>query len=276
MQCKLNTSFVKITQIRQRNNLSLHHQQPDLMSYSHNEVKPYEASEQNKTKQVSKMFDNIAPYYDFLNRFLSLGIDTIWRKKAIKQLAEIKPKNVLDVATGTADMALEIWKQVAPDKIMGIDISARMLEVGQKKIDKKQLGEKIELKLEDSENLSFEGNTFDAVSVAFGVRNFENLEKGLEEIYRVLRKGGRLVVLEFSKPTIFPFKQIFQFYFRNILPFIGRFTSKDPKAYRYLYESVQAFPDGKDFEEVLRKTGFTTTKIIPLSLGICSIYLGEK
>ncbi|MEM7106202.1 MAG: bifunctional demethylmenaquinone methyltransferase/2-methoxy-6-polyprenyl-1,4-benzoquinol methylase UbiE [Bacteroidota bacterium] len=246
------------------------------MSYSHNEVKPYEASEQNKTKQVSKMFDNIAPYYDFLNRFLSLGIDTIWRKKAIKQLAEIKPKNVLDVATGTADMALEIWKQVAPDKIMGIDISARMLEVGQKKIDKKQLGEKIELKLEDSENLSFEGNTFDAVSVAFGVRNFENLEKGLEEIYRVLRKGGRLVVLEFSKPTIFPFKQIFQFYFRNILPFIGRFTSKDPKAYRYLYESVQAFPDGKDFEEVLRKTGFTTTKIIPLSLGICSIYLGEK
>lgn len=222
------------------------------------------------------MFDRIAPYYDFLNHFLSLGIDTIWRKKAISQLVEFQPKYVLDVATGTADLALEAYKHLNPEKIIGIDISFEMLEIGRKKISKRGLENVIELKEEDSENLSFESNTFDAITVAFGVRNFENLEKGLEEMYRVLKQDGRIVILEFSKPRIFPFKQLFNLYFKYLLPLIGKLTSKDPKAYKYLYDSVQAFPDGKHFITFLEKTGFKSIQCISLSLGICSIYIGKK
>ncbi len=240
-----------------------------------NTVKPYEA-EGSKKKQVTKMFDNIAPYYDFLNRFLSLGIDTIWRKKAINTLKAKDPKMILDVATGTADVALEMTKRLNPDKIIGLDISAEMLEVGRKKIKKKELDNVIELTLGDSENLPFEDNTFDAITVAFGVRNFENLENGLSEMRRVLKPTGRLVVLEFSKPTIFPFKQLFNFYFAYILPSIGKITSKDPRAYKYLYESVQAFPDGSKFVDILEKTGFKSNQCTALTLGICSIYTGEK
>lgn len=242
---------------------------------THNEVKPYNEAA-GKKEQVSSMFNNIAKYYDFLNRFLSLGIDTIWRKKAVQLLKEDNPKIVLDVATGTADLALEVHRTLQPDKIIGVDISTEMLSVGRKKIAKKELSDIITLETGDSENLRFESNTFDAITVAFGVRNYENLEKGLAEMQRVLKPGGKLVVLEFSKPTIFPFKQLFNFYFKNILPLIGRFTSKDPKAYQYLYESVQAFPDGKKFEAVLEKTNFHSTKSIPLTLGICSIYIGKK
>ncbi len=239
------------------------------------EVKPYgEAG--NKKSQVSKMFNSIAPYYDFLNRLLSLGIDQSWRRKAIKRLAADQPQMILDVATGTADVALEIVKQLNPKKVIGIDISVEMLEVGKQKIKKKGLHPLIELQEGDSENLPFEDNTFDAVTVAFGVRNFENLEKGLQEIYRVLKKDGQLIVLEFSRPTIFPFKQLFNFYFKNILPFIGRMTSKDPKAYKYLYESVQAFPDGTDFIEVLSKNAYKSNSWTPLTLGICSIYAARK
>lgn len=238
-------------------------------------VKPYEA-EGSKKQQVSTMFDRIAPYYDFLNRLLSLGIDTIWRKKAINLLKADQPQKILDVATGTADVAIEAANSLSPEKIVGVDISVEMLEVGRKKIQRKGLQEIISLEEGDSENLPFPDNTFDALTVAFGVRNFENLEQGLREMQRVLKPGGKVVILEFSKPTIFPFRQLYHFYFKNILPFIGKFTSKDPKAYRYLYESVQAFPDGDKFLNILSQTGYKSNRCIPLTLGICSIYLGEK
>ncbi|HKK78673.1 MAG TPA: bifunctional demethylmenaquinone methyltransferase/2-methoxy-6-polyprenyl-1,4-benzoquinol methylase UbiE [Phaeodactylibacter sp.] len=239
------------------------------------EIKPYEQGG-SKKEQVSRMFDGIAPYYDFLNRLLSLGIDTVWRKRAIDQLKGAAPKHILDVATGTADVALEMARRLQPERIIGLDIAPQMLDVGREKVRKKGLERIIELQVGDSENLPFANNTFDALTVAFGVRNFEHLEKGLQEMYRVLKPGGKLVVLEFSKPRIFPFKQLYDFYFRNILPAVGRFTSKDPRAYRYLYESVQAFPDREQFTNILSKTGYKSNQCIPLTLGICSIYTGVK
>lgn len=239
------------------------------------EIKPYEQGG-SKKDQVSRMFDGIAPYYDFLNRLLSLGIDTTWRKRAIAQLESADPKYILDVATGTADVALEIARRLQPTQVIGLDIAPQMLDVGREKIRKKGLEEVIQLQVGDSENLPFENNTFDALTVAFGVRNFEHLEKGLQEMYRVLKPGGKLVVLEFSKPRVFPFKQLYDFYFRNILPAVGRLTSKDPRAYRYLYESVQAFPDREQFTNILSKTGYKSNQCIPLTLGVCSIYTGVK
>ncbi len=239
------------------------------------QVKPYRQDEAKK-EQVSRMFDRIAPWYDFLNRLLSLGIDTRWRRRAIAQLQDIGPRLILDVATGTADLALEASRQLEPEQIIGVDISENMLDVGRAKIARRKGGQKIELRAADSENLPFPDDHFDAVTVAFGVRNFENLSRGLDEMRRVLRPGGKLVVLEFSKPRLFPFRQVFNAYFKYILPGIGRFTSKDPRAYRYLYESVQAFPDGDDFLALLDQTGYKTTACIPLSLGICSIYTGRK
>lgn len=239
------------------------------------EVKPYNESD-SKKRQVSTMFNRIAPYYDFLNRLLSLGIDTVWRKKAIKQLDKGDAKVILDVATGTADLALEASRQLNPEKIIGLDISNEMLEVGREKIKRKGLSELITLQEGDSENLPFSDNTFDAITVAFGVRNFENLEKGLKEMYRVMKPGGKVVILEFSRPQIFPFKQLYNFYFRNILPAIGKLTSKDPKAYRYLYESVQAFPDGDAFLSILENLGYKSNRCIPLTLGVCSIYTATK
>ncbi|MFK7932285.1 MAG: bifunctional demethylmenaquinone methyltransferase/2-methoxy-6-polyprenyl-1,4-benzoquinol methylase UbiE [Saprospiraceae bacterium] len=239
------------------------------------EVKPYQ-QEGSKKQQVTEMFDNIAGKYDLLNRVLSLGIDTIWRKKAISKIADLQPKQILDVATGTADVAIEMAKRLQPDKIIGLDISKEMLAVGQTKIENKKIDHIIELTQGDSENLPFEDNSFDAITVAFGVRNFENLEKGMREMNRVLRPGGRLVVLEFSKPSMFPLKQGYNFYFKNILPNIGKLTSKDPKAYTYLYESVQAFPDGENFLAVMRKTGYKNEQQQQLTAGICSIYVGDK
>lgn len=239
------------------------------------EVKPYR-KEGDKKGQVSTMFNRIAPYYDFLNRLLSLGIDKRWRKKAIALLREKNPEVVLDVATGTADLALETARQLPAKQIIGVDISAKMLSIGREKVARKGLANLIRLEEGDSENLPFENNTFDAITVAFGVRNFGDLEKGLMEMQRVLKPGGQLIVLEFSKPQAFPFRQLFNFYFRNILPVIGRITSKDPKAYRYLYESVQAFPEGERFLSILKKTGFKSNRCIPLTLGVCSIYSAEK
>jgi len=239
------------------------------------EIKPYE-QRGNKKEQVSRMFDGIAPYYDFLNRLLSLGIDTIWRRRAIAQLKGDRPKHILDVATGTADVALEMAGRFPAERIVGLDISDQMLDVGRRKVRKKGLEERIELMVGDSENLPFANNTFDAITVAFGVRNFEHLEKGLQEMQRVLKPGGKLVVLEFSKPRLFPFKQLYDFYFRNILPAVGKITSKDPRAYRYLYESVQAFPERERFTDILTKTGYKSNQCIPLTLGICSIYTGVK
>ncbi|TVR77667.1 MAG: bifunctional demethylmenaquinone methyltransferase/2-methoxy-6-polyprenyl-1,4-benzoquinol methylase UbiE [Saprospirales bacterium] len=238
-------------------------------------IKPYE-EEGSKKEQVARMFDNIAWKYDFLNRFLSLGIDKRWRKKAIRRLNSHQPEYILDVATGTGDVAIEIARQFPNAEIKGVDISQKMLDIGNKKLEKRGLLDKIELVFGDSENLSFSDHTFDAVTVAFGVRNFENLEKGLKEIYRVLKPGGRVVILEFSRPRMFPLKQIFNTYFKYILPTIGRLTSRDPKAYKYLYESVQVFPDYDRFTSVLMKCGYTNSEYKILTTGICCIYEGEK
>jgi demethylmenaquinone methyltransferase/2-methoxy-6-polyprenyl-1,4-benzoquinol methylase len=239
------------------------------------EIKPYEQDAEKK-QQVSKMFNNISGKYDFLNHFLSAGIDRRWRKKAISKLKDINPKQLLDVATGTGDLALEAHKQLKPEKIIGIDIAVKMLEIGRTKLKRKGLTEIITFEEGDSENLPFEDNSFDAVIVAFGVRNFANVEKGLQEMIRVLRPEGKCVILEFSKPKVFPIKQLYNFYFSSILPGIGRITSKDKKAYSYLYESVQAFPEGKDFEQLLQKLGLNQTSCEALTMGICSIYTGTK
>ena len=240
------------------------------------EVKPYNTSGEKK-QEVAEMFNNIAPTYDFLNHFFSLGIDVRWRKKAIKILKEEKPQLVLDVATGTADFALEAARMnLGAKKIIGIDISEGMLDMGRKKISDKNLSEVIELRVGDSENLPFEQNTFDAFTVAFGVRNFQNLEKGMTDMLRVLKPGALGIVLEFSKPKKFPMKQLFGFYFKRMMPFIGKIVSKDARAYTYLPESVQAFPDGEDFLAVMTKVGYKEVKQIPLTGGIASIYLGRK
>jgi len=238
-------------------------------------VVPYKEEQAGKKEQVAKMFDNISHRYDFLNHFLSMGIDRAWRRKAIKLLRETQPRHILDVATGTGDFALQALV-LSPEKITGVDISEGMLEVGRRKVRERQLEHLIELQRGDSENLPFEENKFDAVTVAFGVRNFENLERGLREIYRVLKPGGKVVVLEFSRPRMFPFKQLYSFYFRAVLPKIGRMVSKDSAAYTYLPESVAAFPDGEDFLRILQAVGFNNTKCKVLTLGISSIYTGVK
>jgi len=238
-------------------------------------VLPYKEDPSGKKQQVARMFDNISHRYDFLNHFLSLGIDKGWRKKAIDMLRPLNPQMMLDVATGTADFAIQAMT-LKPKKIVGIDISEGMLEVGRKKIKQKGLSESIELNLADSENLPFVENNFDAVTVAFGVRNFENLEKGLAEIRRVLKPGGMLVVLEFSKPKSFPFRQVYNFYFKAILPKLGQAISKDNAAYTYLPASVQSFPDGKAFELILNKVGFKETTCRPLTFGVSSIYTARK
>lgn len=239
------------------------------------EVKPYKQEDLSKKEQVAKMFNNISHKYDLLNHLLSLGIDIQWRKKAIKQLKSIHPKSILDVATGTGDFAIQSLS-LNPEKVIGVDISDGMLRVGKEKIANKKLDHVISLENGDSENLRFSDNNFDAVIVAFGVRNFEHLENGLSNMHRVLRKGGKVVILEFSKPTSFPFKQIYNFYFNSILPNIGNVISRDNSAYTYLPESVQAFPDGERFLEILNKTGFNQIECIPLTFGICSIYTGIK
>ncbi len=221
------------------------------------------------------MFDNISHKYDFLNHFLSLGTDIRWRRKAISLLKENDPRQILDIATGTGDFAIEALR-LNPDKVIGVDISEGMLEIGRHKLQRKGLSDRIELVSGDSENLQFDDNKFDAVIVAFGVRNFEDLQKGLRNMNRVLKPGGMVVILEFSKPGTFPFRQLYQFYFRWILPKIGRLISKDNAAYSYLPDSVGAFPDGKEFLEILDKTGFQQTQCKPLTLGISSIYTGIK
>ncbi|HEY5749140.1 MAG TPA: bifunctional demethylmenaquinone methyltransferase/2-methoxy-6-polyprenyl-1,4-benzoquinol methylase UbiE [Chryseolinea sp.] len=238
-------------------------------------VVPYKEENTSKKEQVARMFDNISHRYDFLNHFLSLGIDRGWRKKAINLLRPLKPRQLLDVATGTGDFALQALS-LNPEKITGVDISDGMLQVGRKKMQDRNVADKIVLQLADSENLPFEENKFDAVTVGFGVRNFEHLERGLEEIFRVLKPGGVAVILEFSRPRKFPFKQGYNFYFKFILPKIGRIVSSDKTAYTYLPESVEAFPDGEDFLRILRDVGFKQTQCKSLTFGISSIYTGIK
>lgn len=236
---------------------------------------PYKNSEQSKKYQVEEMFDNISPKYDLLNHLLSVNIDKIWRKKAIKKLSRFAPETILDVATGTGDFALAAMK-LAPRKITGIDISEGMLQVGRKKMTQKGCADVVELIKADSEDLPFPDDQFDAAVVGFGVRNFENLEKGLSEIWRVLKPGGVFIVLEFSKPRKAPFKQLYNFYFANILPLVGRMVSKDNRAYTYLPESVGEFPDGKDFIKILTTTGFEKCSWNPQTFGIASIYEAQK
>jgi len=238
-------------------------------------VVPYKEDKSGKKEQVAKMFDSISHRYDFLNHFLSLGIDKGWRKKAIKSLHELSPKVMLDVATGTGDFAIQALS-LKPEKIIGVDISEGMLEVGRKKLRDRKLDHRIELLYGDSENLPFEENKFDAVTVAFGVRNFENLERGLKEIFRVVKPGGMVVVLEFSQPRTFPFKQLYSFYFKFILPKIGRIVSSDKAAYTYLPESVAAFPDGDKFLSILGSVGFKKMQCQLLTFGISSIYTATK
>lgn len=238
-------------------------------------VVPYKDQPTTKKEQVAQMFDNISHRYDFLNHFLSLGIDKGWRKKAVKLLKPSSPKIILDVATGTGDFALQSL-ELNPEKIIGVDISAGMLDVGRKKMTSRGVAHVIEMIQADSENLPFEQNKFDAVTVAFGVRNFENLVKGLAEILRVMKPGATLVVLEFSRPKRFPFKQVYSFYFKAILPKLGRWISRDKAAYDYLPESVEAFPDGQDFLQILKDVGFNQVSCKPLTFGISSIYTAKK
>lgn len=238
-------------------------------------VTPYQ-TESSKKEQVAEMFNNISGTYDFLNHFLSLGIDIIWRRKAIKELKEIQPKIMLDVATGTGDFAFESISILHPEKIIGVDISEGMLAIADKKIKERKLSDVFSVQLGDSEGLKFEDNTFDAITVAFGVRNYENLEKGLSDMLRVLKPNGKIVILEFSKPRNFPIKQGYNFYFKYITPFFGRLFSKDKHAYTYLPESVAAFPDGLTFTALMEKVGYKNTKYRPLTFGISAIYTGIK
>ncbi len=238
-------------------------------------VKPIQSSNTGKKQQVEEMFDSISGNYDFLNHFLSMGIDKGWRIKAVNELKSIQPKHILDMATGTADMAIEALR-LNPEKITGIDLSEGMLKIGRMKIKAKLQDNIIELIKGDSEKILFADNTFDACTVGFGVRNFENLETGLSEIYRVLKPGAKLVILEFSKPKKFLVKNLYNFYFNTILPFWGRYISKNNSAYTYLPESVKHFPDGEAFTKQLISLGFKNTTSQLLTFGICSIYTGIK
>ncbi|MBS1599274.1 MAG: bifunctional demethylmenaquinone methyltransferase/2-methoxy-6-polyprenyl-1,4-benzoquinol methylase UbiE [Bacteroidetes bacterium] len=244
--------------------------------YKHDVVVPFKDSNLTKKQQVAEMFNRIAFRYDLLNRLLSGGIDVYWRKKAIRELLSLKPKQILDVATGTADMPVMMMKYLQPEKITAIDISEGMLDIGRKKISKLNLSRNVELQTGDSESINFPDNSFDATTVSFGVRNFEFLEKGLEEMRRVLKPGGKLVVLEFSKPKNNTFKILCNFYFRFITPGVGKLISKNKEAYQYLDKSVEAFPEGDNFLDILKKTGYVNCYRKPLTLGICTIYCGSK
>ncbi len=238
-------------------------------------VTPYPGQDGSKKEQVARMFDNISPKYDLLNRVLSFGIDQYWRKVAIGMLRSQKPKHILDVATGTADFAIAALA-LNPQKVVGVDISAGMLDMGRVKLKERNLIERIELVQADSARLPFSDQQFDAATVAFGVRNFEVLGDGLADIYRVLRPNGKLIVLEFSKPTLFPVKQLYYLYSRYVLPLIGRTISRDKTAYTYLPESVAAFPEGKDFLDHMEQVGYRNLQQKRLTFGICSIYSGQK
>ncbi|NND31735.1 MAG: bifunctional demethylmenaquinone methyltransferase/2-methoxy-6-polyprenyl-1,4-benzoquinol methylase UbiE [Saprospiraceae bacterium] len=241
----------------------------------HNEITPYKDGS-SKKQQVRSMFDNIARRYDLLNRLLTGGIDTKWRKITVKHALKSKPKIILDIATGTGDIAILLARNAPDCQITALDLSEKMLELARVKSQKRSLATQITFLQGDSENLPFDDNTYDAITVAFGVRNFENTMRGLEEARRVLKPGGQMNILEFSRPTTSPFKQLYLLYFRHILPVIGKLTSKDKRAYSYLFESSQAFPDGTEFVNLMRQAGFTDTFHQSLTFGICTLYSGKK
>ena len=238
-------------------------------------VKPYKDSALGKKEQVTKMFDTISGDYDGLNRVISFGIDIKWRKKVVNIVKKSNPNSVLDIATGTGDLAINL-AQTNANKIIGLDISSGMLDIGKQKIKRKNLDSKIEMVLGDSENMPFDDNAFDAITVAFGVRNFETLENGLKEIHRVLKPGGTFVILETSMPDKTPYKQGYNFYTKNILPLIGKTFSKDKTAYKYLCESASVFPYGEALNNILRKTGFIDVKHLPQTFGVATIYVSSK
>ena len=238
-------------------------------------VTPYGAEEGGKKEQVTKMFDTISKNYDGLNRVISFGIDVSWRKRVVQILKKKQPNSILDIATGTGDLAINLM-QTGATRIIGLDISPGMLAVGKEKVANRKLNKTIEMVVGDSENLAYEDNSFDAVTVAFGVRNFETLEKGLSEIYRVLAKNGTFVVLETSVPTKTPYKQGYRFHSKYVLPFVGRLFSKDQSAYRYLSESAAVFPHGEAFNNILRKIGFIDVENRPQTFGVASIYVATK
>lgn len=238
-------------------------------------IKPYKDSPLGKKDQVATMFNNISKNYDDLNRVISFGIDISWRKKVVQIVSKNNPQQILDIATGTGDLAL-MMSTLAPEKIIGLDISEGMLSVGKEKISKAQLNDKIEMVVGDSEDIRYADNTFDAITVSFGVRNFANLDKGLREIRRVLKPGGILVILETSNPTKFPFKQGYKFYTSFILPVIGKLFSKDKIAYSYLSESANFFPFGEAFNNILKKNGFINTTHTPVTFGVATIYSASK
>ncbi|MEO7922686.1 MAG: bifunctional demethylmenaquinone methyltransferase/2-methoxy-6-polyprenyl-1,4-benzoquinol methylase UbiE [Chitinophagaceae bacterium] len=242
----------------------------------HDHITPFKNSGTSKKEQVADMFNKIAGKYDRMNRFLSARTDIGWRKKAIRSLKKEQPAQILDVATGTADMAILACRMLKNTKVTGIDISEGMLELGKKKVEKEGLAGRIHLQAGDSETIKFAGNTFDAVMVAFGVRNFENLENGLAEMWRVLKPGGRLVVLEFSKPRHKAVKRFYSLYMGILAPRVARWFKQNKEAYQYLNESASAFPDRHLFTDILKKTGYSDTGFRPLSLGICCIYSGRK
>jgi len=238
-------------------------------------IKTDENKPETKKTQVTHMFDGISKSYDLLNRIITLGIDVLWRKRVVKLLQKEQPKSILDIATGTGDLVLELAK-INADKIIGLDISPGMLEIGKQKVKNKQLEDRIDMQLGDSEALPFDKETFDGVTIAFGVRNFENLELGLQEIFRVLKPNGALVVLETAVPQNRLLRSLYSLYTQKIMPFIGKLFSKDPSAYQYLSDSAAIFPCGEQFNNILRKNGFIEVEDFPQTLGVSSIYFARK
>ena len=239
------------------------------------QVKPYKEADGSKKEQVAQMFDQISGRYDFLNHFLSFGIDKGWRRKLVREAKKTAPERILDIATGTGDVAIALEKTGASE-IIGLDISNGMLEVGRQKVIKRGMDPKVRLEYGDSENIGYDDDSFDLVTAAFGVRNFEHLDQGLSEMARVTRKGGTVIVLEFSKPTSSPFRQLYGFYSEYILPAFGKLLSKDESAYSYLPESVKAFPYGSAFLEHMKAAGLSELRCVPLTFGVASLYLGKK
>ena len=244
------------------------------MSYGQEVIKPY--GEGEKAKQVEEMFDNIAPSYDKLNHRLSWNIDKGWRRKAIRQLAPFKPQTLLDIATGTGDFAILAAEMLRPQKLVGADISEGMMEIGRKKVREKGLQDIISFDKEDCLHLSYQDETFDAVTAAFGIRNFADLDSGLQEMQRVLRKGGHLSIVELTSPVSFPMKQLFHVYSHTVLPVYGRLISKDTSAYSYLTKTIEAFPQGEQMVEILHKAGFSEASFKRLTFGICTMYFARK
>ena len=244
------------------------------MSYGQEVIKPY--GEGEKAKQVEEMFDNIAPSYDKLNHRLSWNIDKGWRRKAIRQLAPFKPQTLLDIATGTGDFAILAAEMLHPQKLVGADISEGMMEIGRKKVREKGLQDIISFDKEDCLHLSYQDETFDAVTAAFGIRNFASLDSGLREMQRVLRKGGHLSIVELTSPVSFPMKQFFHVYSHTVLPVYGRLISKDTSAYSYLTKTIEAFPQGEQMVEILHKAGFSEASFKRLTFGICTMYFATK